>query len=101
MGQILAGPNFDDKCILTADLEMDEITRAKYHLDVAGHYARPDIFCLFVNALSTPPVVSNTSGVEILSEPPAGRKGVGRTVPRLWKNLIHNVSNQSYSIKIN
>ena len=74
MGQILAGPNFDDGCILTADLEMDEITRAKYHLDVTGHYTWPDIFRLFVNAFSTPLVVSNTSGVEILSESPAGRK---------------------------
>jgi len=48
-GQILAGPNRDGECILTADLNMDEIVEGKYDLDVVGHYARPDIFQLAVN----------------------------------------------------
>ena len=69
MGEILAGPNFDDECILTADLDMGEITRGKYDLDVTGHYARPDVFRLFVNERPTPPVVSNASGAAAMEEP--------------------------------
>ncbi len=53
LGQIIAGPNFTEECILTADLAMDEIARGKYDFDVVGHYARPDIFRLHVNEQPT------------------------------------------------
>ena len=56
LGQIIAGPNSTDECILTADLDMDEIARGKYDFDVVGHYARPDIFRLHVNEQATPVV---------------------------------------------
>ena len=59
LGQILAGPQFESPCILTADLDLDEIPRGKYDFDVVGHYARPDIFRLYVNTESTPPVVAS------------------------------------------
>lgn len=49
LGQVLAGPNYDGECILSADLDLAEIPRGKYDFDVAGHYARPDIFRLHVN----------------------------------------------------
>jgi nitrilase len=49
LGEVLAGPNFDGECILTASLDLDEITRGKFDLDVVGHYARPDVFQLLVN----------------------------------------------------
>jgi nitrilase len=49
LGQVLAGPNFEGEAILTADLDMAEIVRGKYDLDVVGHYARPDVFRLHVN----------------------------------------------------
>jgi nitrilase len=49
MGQLLAGPNREGECILTAELDMGAIAGAKYDLDVAGHYARPDVFRLSVN----------------------------------------------------
>ncbi len=49
LGQVLAGPNFDGECILTADLDLGLIAEGKYDLDVVGHYARPDIFELRVN----------------------------------------------------
>jgi nitrilase len=57
LGQVLAGPHFDGEAVLTADLDMDEIARGKYDLDVVGHYARPDVFRLFVNERPAPPVV--------------------------------------------
>ncbi|KAA3628201.1 MAG: nitrilase [Proteobacteria bacterium] len=49
MGQVLAGPNFEGEGILVADLEMGEIAGGKYDFDVVGHYARPDVFQLYVN----------------------------------------------------
>lgn len=62
LGQILAGPNFEKPCVLTADLDLDEIPRSKYDFDVVGHYARPDIFRLYVNTQPAPPVVVSSDG---------------------------------------
>jgi nitrilase len=56
LGQILAGPNFAEECILTADLDLDEIARGKFDFDVVGHYARPDVFRLHVNEQPQPAV---------------------------------------------
>jgi len=47
-GDILAGPNYAGECILAAELDPARITEGKFDLDVAGHYARPDIFKLEV-----------------------------------------------------
>jgi len=41
-GAYLAGPVFDEACILTADLELDRVREESMSLDVAGHYSRPD-----------------------------------------------------------
>lgn len=49
LGQVLAGPDLAGETILYADLDPGEIARAKYDFDVAGHYARPDVFRLTVN----------------------------------------------------
>lgn len=49
LGQLLAGPKYGEECILTADIDRDELTRAKFDFDVAGHYSRPDVFRLEVN----------------------------------------------------
>lgn len=53
LGKVLAGPNSEGECILTADLDLGEIAEGKFDLDVAGHYARPDIFRLAVNESGT------------------------------------------------
>ena len=42
-GQLLAGPQAGEG-MLFADLDLSEITRGKFDLDVAGHYNRPDVF---------------------------------------------------------
>ena len=57
LGRILSGPAFDAPAILTADLDLGEIARGKFDFDVAGHYARPDVFRLVVNEAATPVVV--------------------------------------------
>lgn len=53
LGEILAGPVFDAPAILTADIDVDTISRATFDLDVVGHYARPDLFQLTVNTRPT------------------------------------------------
>ena len=56
LGQILAGPNYQQECILTADLDMDDIARSKYDFDVVGHYARSDVFRLWINESPASPI---------------------------------------------
>lgn len=53
LGKVLAGPNNEGECILTADLDLGEIAEGKFDLDVVGHYARPDVFRLAVNESET------------------------------------------------
>lgn len=57
-GRVLAGPHFDGEAILTADIDLNDITRAKFSFDVAGHYSRPDVFQLVVNEAPMPAVVT-------------------------------------------
>ncbi|MGD1091380.1 MAG: carbon-nitrogen hydrolase family protein [Bryobacteraceae bacterium] len=59
LGAVLAGPNFEGETILTADLDLNQIIEGKYDLDIAGHYARPDVFRLAVNERATPAVDSS------------------------------------------
>ncbi|WP_283091747.1 carbon-nitrogen hydrolase family protein [Gluconobacter kondonii] len=56
LGDIIAGPIYDREAIITADIDLDDVIRGKYDLDVAGHYARPDIFSLQVNNACQNPV---------------------------------------------
>lgn len=56
LGEYLAGPLFEREGILTADLDLAKVIEGKYDLDVAGHYARSDVFRLVVNQAATPPV---------------------------------------------
>ncbi len=65
LGQILAGPNFTGEGIMTADLDLGDITRGKYDFDVVGHYARPDVFRLHVNEETQSPVVGMSNPIRI------------------------------------
>lgn len=49
LGEIIAGPDYEGETILTADLDLRDIARGKFDLDVIGHYARPDVFQLIVD----------------------------------------------------
>lgn len=72
LGEILARPAFDGETVLVADLDLGEILRGKYDFDVVGHYARPDIFRLYVNESPKPAVVftSGASAESTLREAP-------------------------------
>ena len=48
-GNVLTGPARGGETFLTADLDLREIARGTFDLDVDGHYGRPDIFRLVVN----------------------------------------------------
>ena len=61
LGEILAGPNYEDEAILTAELDFGEIARARLDFDVVGHYARPDVFQLVVDETRRVPVTFRTS----------------------------------------
>ena len=58
LGKVLAGPAFEGETILTADLDLGDIGRGKFDFDVAGHYARPDVFTLTVNEAPMKAVVA-------------------------------------------
>lgn len=45
-GAFLADPVFDHDAIVTAELDPARLLEGKFDLDVAGHYARPDVFAL-------------------------------------------------------
>jgi nitrilase len=55
-GNFLAGPDMAGEAVLLAEIDRAQIVRGKYDLDVVGHYARPDIFQLQVDARAKKPV---------------------------------------------
>ena len=61
LGEVLAGPLYDQEGMLFADLDLAEVTRGKFDFDVVGHYARPDVFQLVVNESPLLPVVTKES----------------------------------------
>jgi len=54
-GEIVAGPMHREKGLLYAEIDSSRAVSAKRALDVAGHYARPDIFELSVNTRAQNP----------------------------------------------
>jgi nitrilase len=49
-GKIVAGPLHEERAILYAEIDLERVGMARRSLDVVGHYARPDLFDLRVNA---------------------------------------------------
>ena len=55
-GKIAAGPLHDQFGILYADIDLERVGMARRSLDVVGHYSRPDVFRLQVDAKPRRPV---------------------------------------------
>jgi nitrilase len=53
-GKLLAGPMREEETILYADVDPRAIAGPRFQLDVAGHYARPDVFELRVRRRRRP-----------------------------------------------
>lgn len=63
LGEVLAGPLFDQEGFVCADLDLAEVAQSKFDFDVLGHYARPDIFQLTINEDPLLPVTYKTKDV--------------------------------------
>jgi nitrilase len=57
LGEVLAGPLYDEEGIVYAELDLSRIVRSKVDFDVVGHYARSDVLQLLVDEQSRPPIV--------------------------------------------
>lgn len=49
LGEVLAGPMFDEPGLVVATIDTDTLPKARFDFDVVGHYARPDVFSLQVD----------------------------------------------------
>ena len=49
MGEILAGPLWNEEGLLTAELDHSLLIKSKLDFDCIGHYSRPDVFQFNVN----------------------------------------------------
>jgi len=56
MGEVLAGPVYGGETLVAASIDLDDVIKARYDMDPAGHYSRPDIFRLGVDERERPPV---------------------------------------------
>jgi len=56
MGEVLAGPLYNREGLVFAEIDLDDIIKARYDMDPVGHYSRPDIFKLSVDERERPTV---------------------------------------------
>ena len=52
----MAGPIYGEEGVISAQIDLNDIVRARYDLDATGHYGRPDVFNLTVDERPKPAV---------------------------------------------
>jgi nitrilase len=68
-GKFVAGPLNEEEGIIYAEVDPRQMRAPKWNLDVAGHYARPDVFRLSVSKEDRPMItVAETSSQELRGE---------------------------------
>src|SRR4029079_18856414 len=60
-GEYLAGPVYDVEQIIYAEIDLEVALHQKHARDVGGHYARPDVLQLIINATPKPNVIFDDS----------------------------------------
>jgi nitrilase len=63
-GKLVAGPLAHQEAILYAVIEPAQLTGPRWQLDIAGHYARPDVFELRVHTSAHPAVTRVSARAE-------------------------------------
>lgn len=63
-GKIVAGPLKEEEGILLADVERHQLVGPRWQLDIAGHYARPDLFELRVHREPRPSLGTHDDAVD-------------------------------------
>jgi nitrilase len=61
-GEFIAGPLREQEGILYAEIDPVQMRAAKWEFDVAGHYARPDVFQLTVRTGIQPMITAPEIG---------------------------------------
>ena len=56
MGEVLAGPLYGQEGLIAAEIDREDIVKARYDMDPTGHYSRPDIFRLTVDERERPAI---------------------------------------------
>jgi nitrilase len=77
-GQILAGPLHEREEILYATIDPRRMTGPRWMLDVAGHYARPDVFQFAVRRVPRSVIGPVTDEADGADGAPAGNGVTGR-----------------------
>ncbi|MBI2723678.1 MAG: carbon-nitrogen hydrolase family protein [Chloroflexi bacterium] len=75
-GAYLAGPVYDTEEILYARINLEQAIAEKHARDIAGHYARPDVFQLLVKSERKPTAVYAPPLARALLEPAADADAV-------------------------
>lgn len=63
-GNVLAGPLWDKEGVITAEIDVAQISRALFDFDPVGHYSRPDVFSLNVDKREKRAVNSVVAGID-------------------------------------
>jgi nitrilase len=71
-GKIVAGPVSELETILYADVRQEQLVGPRWQLDIAGHYARPDVFELIVHRRPAP-IIQERDISDFPGAPAAGR----------------------------
>jgi nitrilase len=77
-GAFIAGPVSEREAILYADIDPQQMRGPKWMLDVAGHYARPDVFQLSVRTGAHPMIAVQAGAVadhDVVAELEALKRG--------------------------